>query len=54
MIAEFTNPSEDSKMSILNLFFLEHNNAQRRKPLHRLAFSPISLIFLCPKCSQNK
>ena len=53
-MAELTNRSEASKMSILNLFFLKHNNAQRREPAPCLAFRPFSLIFLYFKCSHNK
>ena len=41
-------------MSILNLFFQMLTNAQRLKPAPRLALRPISLIFVCPKYSQNK
>lgn len=51
---ELANPSAASKMSILNLFVLELNNTQRRKPAPCLAFRPISLILACLKYSKNK
>ena len=36
-------------MSILNLFSLEHNYAQRRKPVLCLALSPHRAIYLMSK-----
>ncbi len=54
MMTELTNMLGASKMSILNLFFLAHNNAQRPEPAPCLASRPFSLIFLCPKYSKNK
>lgn len=44
-MAELTNASEGSKMTILNLFFQILKNTQPRKPAPCLALRPFSLIF---------
>ncbi len=48
MMAELTNMLGPSKMSILNLFFLAHNNAQRPKPAPCLAFHAFCLFHYVP------